>query len=102
MHEETRQELEATLAARRELGPEHDEQLVAGFLDRIEREIDRRVDERVAQRAPARKGGSVIHPGNLALCIPIIAIAGGIGHTAGLIVAFVALALVFLVSELRR
>jgi hypothetical protein len=102
MHEETRQELEATLAARRELGPEHDEQLVAGFLDRIEKEIDRRVDERVAQRAPARKGGSVIHPGNLALCIPIIAIAGGIGHTAGLIVAFVALALVFLVSELRR
>jgi glyoxylase-like metal-dependent hydrolase (beta-lactamase superfamily II) len=102
MHEETRQELEATLAARRELGPEHDEQLVAGFLDRIEKEIDRRVDERVAQRTPARKGGSVIHPGNLALCIPIIAIAGGIGHTAGLIVAFVALALVFLVSELRR
>ena len=102
MHEETRQELEATLAARRELGPEHDEQLVAGFLDRIEKEIDRRVDERVAQRTPARKGGSVIHPGNLALCIPIIAIAGGIGHTAGLIVAFVALALVFGIAELRR
>jgi len=102
MHEETRQELEATLAARRELGPEHDEQLVAGFLERIDREIDRKVEEHLARRAPPDRRGSVIHPGNLALCIPIIAIAGGIGHTAGLIVAFVALALVFLVSELRR
>jgi hypothetical protein len=99
---ETQKELDATLAARRELGSGHDEQLVAGFLDRIEKEIDRRVDERLAQRAPVRKGGSVLHPGNLAICIPIIAIAGGIGHTAGLIVAFAALALVFLVSELRR
>jgi hypothetical protein len=36
-----------TLAARQELGPEHDAQLIAGFLDRIEHELDRRVDERV-------------------------------------------------------
>jgi hypothetical protein len=96
-------ELEATLAARRELGRAHDEQLVAGFLDRIEKEIDRRVDEKVRTLGPARRrGGSTLHPGNLALCIPIVAIAGGIGHTAGLIVAFVALAFVFALSELRR
>jgi hypothetical protein len=43
-----------TLAARQELGPEHDAQLIAGFLDRIEHELDRRVDERVAQRVPAK------------------------------------------------
>jgi hypothetical protein len=96
------QELRAALEARKELGPEHEEHLVAGFVDRIEREIDRRVDAKLAARGPRRRGGSALHPGNLALCIPIIAIAGGIGHTAGLIVAFVALALVFLVSELRR
>jgi len=102
MHEETRQELEATLAARRELGPEHDEQLVAGFLDRIEKEIDRRVDERVAEVAPKKRRASALHPGNLALCIPIVAIVGGIGHTAGLIVAFTALVIVFLVAELQR
>jgi hypothetical protein len=36
------------------------------------------------------------------VCIPIVAIAGGIGHTAGLVVAFVALALVFGIAELRR
>ena len=74
----------------------------SGFLDRIEREIDSRVDERVAARGPRKPGSSPLHPGNLALCIPIVAIAGGIGGTAGLIVAFVALAFVFVLAELRR
>ena len=46
-----------TLAARQELGAKHDDQLIAGFLDRIEHELDRRVDERVAQRVPAKRRG---------------------------------------------
>jgi hypothetical protein len=101
MHPSTRSELEATLEARKELGPGHDDALVAGFLDRIGHEIDHRVDERVAQQARQRPRSSAIHPANLAVCIPIVAIAGGIGHVAGLIVAFTALVIVFLVSELR-
>jgi CHASE3 domain sensor protein len=96
---ETSHELEATLAARRELGPAHDAELVAGFLDRIEKEIDKRVDERVAERA---RRGSALNPATLAVCIPIIAIAGGIGHVAGLITAFIALIVVFGFAELRR
>jgi len=40
--------------------------------------------------------------GNLALCIPIVAIAGGIGGVAGLFIAFAALGLVFFVAETRR
>jgi len=102
VEEPTRQELEATIAARRELGAAHDAELIEGFLDRIEREIDRRVDERIAARGPARRGGSPLHPGNLALCIPIVAIAGGIAGTAGLVVAFAALVRVFVFAELRR
>ncbi|HEX4525185.1 MAG TPA: hypothetical protein VH108_00420 [Gaiellaceae bacterium] len=102
MDSEAQQELEATLAARQELGPAHDDQLVAGFLDRIEKEIDRRVDDRLAERGPRKRAASVLHPGNLALCIPIIAIAGGIGHLAGLIAAFIALAVVFIYAESRR
>ena len=102
MEIETQSELEATLAARRELGPGHDEHLVAGFLDRIEKEIDRRVDERLAERGPARKRASALHPGNLALCIPLVAIAGALGHVAGLIVAFIALAAVFVYAESMR
>jgi hypothetical protein len=53
-----RHELEATIAARQELGPAHDDQLIAGFLDRIEKEIDRRVDDRIASRAPKKRGPS--------------------------------------------
>jgi hypothetical protein len=96
------QELRAVLAARRELGPEHDEHLIAGFVDRIEKEVDRRVDARLAAAGSRGRRGSALHPGNLALCIPIVAIAGGIGGLPGLIVAFLALAFVFALSELRR
>ena len=102
MEPTAKHELEVTLAARQELGSKHDDQLIAGFLDRIEHELDRRVDERVAQRVPARRRGSPIHPGNIAVCIPIIAIAGGIGGLAGLIAALIAIAFVFGVAEFRR
>jgi len=95
-------ELHAVVAARRELGPEHDEHLIAGFLEKLEKEIDRRVDERIAARGPRRRSGTALHPGNLALCIPIVAIAGGIGHLGGLVIAFLALVAVFALSELRR
>jgi len=99
---EARTEISSTLAARRELGPGHDEQLIEGFLQRIEQQIDRKIDERLAERGPRRRSASPLHPGNLALCIPIIAIAGGIGHVAGLIVAFVSLIVVFALAEIRR
>jgi len=99
---ESQQELAATVAARRELGPAHDEELIAGFLDRIGKEIDRRVDQKIAEQAPRKRGPSPIHPGTLGVSIPIIAIAGGIGGLGGLIIAFLALVIVFGVAELRR
>ncbi len=102
MDDRLKDELEATLEARKELGHGHDQELAQGFVDRIGKEIDRRVDERVAQMAPRKRPGSPLNPANLGICIPIIAIAGGIGHTAGLIVAFTALVIVFLVAEFRR
>jgi hypothetical protein len=96
------QELKAVVEARKELGPEHEEHLVAGFLEQIDKEIDRRVEERVRQLAPRRPRASSLHPATLGVCIPIVAIAGGIGGLGGLIAAFVALAFVFALSELRR
>ena len=94
---ETQQELDATLAAREELGPGHDKELVAGFLDRIEQEIDRRVDERLAH---SRRGGS--HRADLGIVIPIFIFAGIWGGALGILAAAAALAIVFVVSELRR
>jgi hypothetical protein len=100
---EAREEIEATVAARRELGPGHDEQLIDGFLRRIESEIDRRIDQRVAERAPRKRSGSPLHPANLALCIPIVAVSGAVGGgLPGVIVAFIALVLVFSLAEFRR
>jgi hypothetical protein len=43
-------ELHASLAARRDLGPEYEDSLVEGFLEKMDQEIDRRVDDRVAAR----------------------------------------------------
>jgi hypothetical protein len=96
-------ELEATVRARQELGAGAEQHLVEGFVERIGKEIDRRVDERLAQKGATRhRSGSVVHPANLALCIPIIAIAGGIGKLPGLIVAFAALLIVFVYAEAQR
>jgi len=61
--------------------------------------VDERVARQAAPRAPRKH--SVINPANLAICIPIVAVSGGIGHLPGLILAFAALVTVFLVSELR-
>jgi anti-sigma factor RsiW len=94
---ETQRELEALLEARKELGREHEQHLVERFLERIDGEIDRRVDERLSRRVPKRQV-SPLNPVTLAVCIPIVAIAGGIGKLPGLIVAFAALAIVFAVA----
>jgi hypothetical protein len=96
---ETERELEATLAARRELGKEHEAELVEGFLARIENEIDRRVDERVARQTRPRH--SSINPATLGVCIPIIAIAGGIAGVAGLAIVALALVIIFAIDSRR-
>ena len=95
-----REELTAAVAARREL-PEHEDELVAGFLDQIERGLDRRIDERLAQRKAnvpgkpvAGDGAFVITLVSLGVSIPLIAIAGGTAGLAGVVAVCVAVVLV--------
>ena len=82
-------EVRATLEARRELGPEYEDELVERFAARVE--------ARLAQRAappPAKISGdqrTAISIISLGVAIPLIAIASGVG-LAG--VALVCLALV--------
>jgi hypothetical protein len=81
-------ELRAALAAREDLGPEYESDLVKSFLDRIDREVDIRVAARIgAQPAPraaapkARRSGSIVVPlGSVALGIPVTAIAASQLH----------------------
>jgi hypothetical protein len=94
-----RDELQAAIEARRELGVEREPELVAGFLDRIDRELDRRIDERLAKRSPPARtrGREPMLPVtfvSLGVSIPLLAIAGGIAGLSGIIVVCVALVLV--------
>jgi hypothetical protein len=99
--EDVRRDLEATVAARRELGPSHDKELVEGFLERIEKEIDRRVDERVARQRPRGPMSSPLNPATLGPCIPLILFAGIFGGAWAIAAVAAALAVVFAIA-LRR
>jgi len=75
-----RDELEAAVAARKELGREHEPELVDAFLARVEKQIDARVDERLAgnRYAPQRRGGG---PDWAAAILGIASLGIGIGAT---------------------
>jgi hypothetical protein len=97
------QELQATLSARRELGPEYDEQ----FIERLATRLTAQVREEVA-KAP-RPRSSALSPEQripIAICsllfgIPLVAIAGGNG-LPGVIVAFAALVLINVAAGISR
>jgi hypothetical protein len=97
------QELQAVVEARKELGPEHEEHLIQGFLDRIEKEIDRRVDQRVAERVKTpRRRGPRNFEAELGIFVPIFLFAGIFGGATGILYAAVALAVVFIISLVTR
>ncbi|MGW4422803.1 hypothetical protein [Streptosporangium sp. NPDC004631] len=78
-------ELRAAVGARRELGPEYEDSLIEGFLEKVDLEIDRRVDDRVAARA--KKESPAIRPSLDAgqrLALAIISLALGVPGTVGL------------------
>jgi hypothetical protein len=97
---DVREELEATVAARRELGPGHDDELIAGFLERIDKEIDRKVDERVARRTkkPAKNHGAE----EIGIFVPLFIIAGIFGGAVGIGACAAALIVVYLVGTFAR
>jgi len=101
---EIRKELEATVAARSELGPEHDKELIEGFLDRIDKAIDRRVEERVAKRHDHDSHGLPLPPlpAQLGPMIPIVVVAGIFGGHLGVAAALLVVALIVLVNVWRR
>jgi hypothetical protein len=95
-HDELRKDLEATVEARRELGPEFETALVESFLDRVEDDIDERLKalskkQRAAQREDT---GIPIAIGSFALGIPLSAIAGGQAGLPGLVTVWGGIAIV--------
>jgi hypothetical protein len=91
-----RAELEAILAARKELGPEYEPELVDSFLERVEKRLESR------RSATPRRRDRQLHPavstpvvlGSLGLAIPLLGVAGGTAGIAGVLVVCLALVLV--------
>ena len=116
-----RDELEAVLAARRELGRDSEEVVIAEFLRRVERALDARIDARIDSRiaarlddaqAPGRRSGRDSRGGrqvaqigtaaaSLAFGIPLSAVAGQYGGLVGLAVVWTVILLINVVSILK-
>jgi hypothetical protein len=91
----SRQDVEALLEARRELGPSYDAALVDSFAERVERAVEERVDAVVADRRGDRGQEKerdvrqfVLGIVSLGTGIPITAISASTADVPGLIVAW--------------
>ncbi|HVM57706.1 MAG TPA: hypothetical protein VMT74_09595 [Gaiellaceae bacterium] len=86
-----RRDVEAAVEARRELGPEYEDQIV----DALAEKIEKRLDERLAlQQRPARRHREPdmrVMLGSIALGVPVTAVALSNAHGAGgVVVAIIA------------
>jgi hypothetical protein len=103
-----RDELRATIDARRDLGPEYESALVESFLERIDATIEQRVQAEVGRRVPQAKpsgsSGEVIWLalGSMGLGIPLTAIASEKAGTVGLLLVWIGIVLVNLAAALSR
>jgi hypothetical protein len=76
-----RDELEAAVGARRELGREHEPEIVESFLARIEKQIDARVDDKLAERGSPPVRRPAAGPDWAAAILGIASLGIGIGAT---------------------
>lgn len=91
-----REELQATLDARRDLGPAYEAALVESFAARLDATMAARVQAELdahpaSPRKPKGNGMAPITLGSLALGVPLTAIAGSTAGTMGLIIAWLAI-----------
>jgi Flp pilus assembly protein TadB len=94
-----REEVQAALAARRELGQEYEPALVDSFLERVENQLERR------SRSAGQPEHRMVTPlilGSLGLAIPLLAIAGAAAGLAGIALVCVAIVSVNVVAMRRR
>ena len=99
--EDIRRDLQASLEARRELGPGYDDH----FLDALVEKLNRQVQQ--TQQTQVVKSEHSEHALALAICslifgIPIVAIAGGEAGLVGIIVVAAMIVGVNLAANLRR
>jgi hypothetical protein len=89
-----REELQAAIEARRELGAEMEPAVIDAFVERIERRLQERGADRGWALERKRKHQKEMVLGAMGISIPLIAIAGGIVGLAGIIAVCAALAVI--------
>lgn len=94
-----RQELDAALEARRELGPAMEPAVVDAFVERIEQRLAERgvAEERALKRARDHQKEMVL--GSMAISVPIFAIAAVFTGLPGVVAVCVALAVIAIVTS---
>ena len=99
-----REELTASIEARRELGQELEPHVIDGFLERVGHAIDERVDQRLKRQGSADTGEGTIGLAIVSLVfgIPLTAIGAGTTGLAGLVVVWLGIVLVNFAYALRR
>ena len=98
-------DLEATMAARAELGREYEPALVESFAERLEATIAARVAAEVDRRGPQHEDQRlpfVLGVVSLGTGIPITAIAGGTADLKGIMVAWLGIVGVNVAHALSR
>jgi hypothetical protein len=93
-----REELEAAIEARRELGAELEPAVIDSFVERIEKSIVKRDEQREKALKRRRDHQKEMVLGAMALSIPLMAIAAIFTGLAGVIAVCVAIAVVAIVS----
>ena len=91
-------ELEASIEARRELGEELEPALVDAYVERIERRVSERkeLDEKALKRRREHQKEMVL--GSMAISIPLLAIAAIFTGIQGVLAVCVALAVIAIVT----
>jgi hypothetical protein len=89
-----RDELRATIEARKELGEESEPALIEAFVDRIEKELSKRQGESEQSLRRKREHQKEMVLGGMALSIPLFALAAIFTGLAGVIVVCAVLAVI--------
>jgi hypothetical protein len=95
-------ELEAAIEARKELGAEMEPAIIDGFVERIEQRLAGREQDRERSLKRRRDHQKEMVLGAMAISIPMLAIAAIFTGLAGVIVVCAALAVIALATSLQR
>ncbi|MGH3082332.1 MAG: hypothetical protein ACRDNH_14550 [Gaiellaceae bacterium] len=93
-----REELEAAIAARKELGPELEPAVIDSFVERIEKSLVKRDEQREKALKRKRDHQKELVLGAMGTSIPLMLIAAIFTGLAGVIAVCVAIAVVAIVS----